>query len=562
MTASSKGSAAAWCRPVQGMLPRAALWGLLALALCGVPAPTSAQQVPKPNPPTPVAADRDLITRYRFSERYTASSIPSEDGSIGQYRVGFTDDPVQLPSESATGEAKSADAEKLPPPKIQHLVYTERPAEVSSLGQVKSLVRQYERVRISGDGNAPPGPNPIEGMTIWYKPRIEELPQVVCMTEGRHMRYGDYWLASRQLFVPDLASLLPTSPVRIGDTWGLTKMAVRLLISVDKVLQGNMEGKLVDIRSSPSGNEKIAVIEISGRILVRVGVTDVNTGVKAELHFAFPSKRVDEALAGTSSEEATVDARGAIVRLSLGQSTTYQSAADKKPIRAKKELVMERQLIKIGNNLLDIPRGAPKATPENSWLTYVDPQQRFLFRHPQDLFRPIELGMPSTVSGSNKLELIHWQPGSRVDHVTLEIVPDEQRKPEDVKKAVLEDWKDKKLDFLEGAGLWLPENEWPGMKTYRFEAAIVAKGRSTRVDRLHFDGYVIHFRPNASLIVSAMTPQDPPIRFRKEVEAMLKTFQWAPPKPAPGTPDPAGDAPAAAPAAASPAAPAAPAGVR
>jgi len=549
------------------------LCGLLALALYGAPAPTSAQQVPKPNPPTPVAADRDLITRYRFSERYTSSSIPSEDGSIGQYRVGFTDDPVQLPSEPSSSETKSAGAEKLPPTKIQHLVYTERPAEVSSLGQVKSLVRQYERVRISGEGNAPPGPHPIEGMTIWYKPRIEELPLVVCMTEGRHMRYGDYWLASRQLFVPDLASLLPTSPVRIGDTWGLTKMAVRLLINVDKVLQGNMEGKLVDIRSSPSGNEKIAVIEISGRIVVRVGVTDVNTGVKAELHFAFPSKRVDEALAGTSSEEATVDARGAIVRLSLGQSTTYQSAADKKPIRAKKELVMERQLIKIGN-LLDIPRGAPKATPDNSWLTYVDSQQRFLFRHPQDLFKPIELGMPSTVSGSNKLELIHWQPGSRVDHVTLEIVPDEQRKPEDEKKKLLDDWKDKKLDFLEGAGLWLPENEWPGMKTYRFEAAIVAKGRSTRgIDRLHFDGYVIHFRPNASLIVSAITPQDPPIRFRKEVEAMLKTFQWAPPKPAQGTPDPAGIAPdaapasstpVAAPAAASPAppAPAAPAGMR
>jgi hypothetical protein len=223
-------------------------------------------------------------------------------------------------------------------------------------------------------------------------------------------------------------------------------------------------------------------------------------------------------------------------------------------MRNTRELVMERQLIKIG--LIGIPRDPPKPTQENSWLTYVDPKQRFSFQHPQEFFKPSELRYPSTVSGPNKLELIHWQPGARVDHITIELLPQELRKPDDVKKAVLDDWKEKKLEFLEGSGLWLPENLWPGMKTYRFEAAIVAKGRTTRnIDRLHFDCYVIHFVPNSTLVVSAMTPQDPPIRFRKDVEGMLKTFQWGAPKPAAAeTPAALGTAPA--PSGAGPAAPA------
>jgi hypothetical protein len=82
---------------------------------------------------------------------------------------------------------------------------------------------------------------------------------------------------------------------------------------------------------------------------------------------------------------------------------------------------------------------------------------------------------------------------------------------------------------LQGSTGWLPEAEWPGMKAYRIENAIVAKARSTPgVQRVHFDGYVIHFAtaPDASLVVHATTAQDPPSAFRKDVEEMLKTFQW------------------------------------
>ncbi|HEV3121667.1 MAG TPA: hypothetical protein VGY53_07185, partial [Isosphaeraceae bacterium] len=70
MSASFKGNAAARCRPVQASVPAATLWGLLALAVCGAQAPDAAKPFPNPNPPKPGASDRDLITRYRFSERY------------------------------------------------------------------------------------------------------------------------------------------------------------------------------------------------------------------------------------------------------------------------------------------------------------------------------------------------------------------------------------------------------------------------------------------------------------------------------------------------------------
>ena len=34
---------------------------------------------------------------------------------------------------------------------------------------------------------------------------------------------------------------------------------------------------------------------------------------------------------------------------------------------------------------MDIPNPPPKATPENSWVLYVDPLSKFTLRFPQDL---------------------------------------------------------------------------------------------------------------------------------------------------------------------------------
>jgi hypothetical protein len=502
---------------------------LTVVVLCSLARSAHAWQLPSEAPPKTVAADRDLITRFRFSERYTTASEPSDDGPIGQYRVGFKDLVTRLPAASELGDNKQTAKEPPSPIKTQHLIVTERPAEVNSLGQVKSLLRLYEHVRISDETKQSTGaPESIEGLKICYRALTGEFPQIISLDDQRALRYEDYWLAARQIYVPDLASVLPSMPVRIGDTWPLTKMGMRVLVGVDQVLQGNMEGKFLDLRATTDGRKKIAVMEIGGRILAQRGALTYDEAVKAEIHFAFSAKLMEEALAN-AREEAIVEARGALVRWSVGMSITARGP-DKKEVRMKGERVMERQLDNVGD-LLAGPHPLPKMEPANSWLTHTDPKQRFYFQHPQDLCTPVDVNLPGAKGGPDKLELIHWRPGYRVDQVTLEVAPGKQREPEEVKKRVLGEFKENKIEFLEGSAVWLPETEWHDAKTFRFEAAIMGRGRSARgIDRLHLDCYVRLFQGKGTLIVTAITPQDPPIRFRKDTEAMLKTFRWRSPK--------------------------------
>ena len=64
---------------------------------------------------------------------------------------------------------------------------------------------------------------------------------------------------------------------------------------------------------------------------------------------------------------------------------------------------------------------------------------------------------------------------------------------------------------------------------HRGRAAAIA-GRSTPVQRrVHLDYYLVLTNRPESLVVAASTLQDPPTDFRKEAEAMIKTFRFGPP---------------------------------
>jgi hypothetical protein len=494
-----------------------------------------AAQVPGPQPSAPASSppqarsDQDLITRYRFSERYGTSVEVSEEKAVGQYRVAINEHLSEAVEETDKNGKVISTA---PPVTIdQVMVYTDRPAEVSTLGQVKSLMRRYEKVVVSAGGETKTAkPASVEGLTIWYRPQVDDLPLVICMTKDRTLLESDYKFAWKQLFVPSLINILPPTPLRIGDTWPLSKMGVKILVGGETVAQGGLLGKLVEIRSTPGSPNRVAVLDVSGRIVVMNGVIAVKMGVRAQIEFSFQYKAPGNSATGTTKEDATVDARGSITRLSLGISGTSLSSIDKKQRDVKRELVLDRELVNTGVPLT-IPREPPKPTQENTWLTYVDPKRRFYFRHPQELYQPSELGLPSQF-GPEKVELVHLRLGVQgADHVVLEYLPDSQRPPEEVRTANQIDWKSKGIDVLQGSYGWQPEEDWPGMKVYRYESAIVVRGRGNRgVDRIHQDGYVAHLTRDASLIVEATTAVDPPIQLRRDVEAMLKTFQVGKPK--------------------------------
>lgn len=475
------------------------------------------------------AFQRDLITRYRFTERYGTDVGFNTDGAVGQYRVGI------WTTRGHGGDQTGLDARtRAQDPKevTQNLVYVERAAEVSSLGQVKSLVRRYEKVEIrTPAGPVKTGAEAIEGLTIWYRPQIEETPQVISLSENRRLREQDYVFVSTQVLVPNFAGILPGTAVRIGDTWQLSRNGVRGLISGEKVLEGGLGATLTDVMPDPnSATGLLAVIDVEGRIKVREGFLTNAMGVKAKIKFAFTPKRPPRSAVAVTKDDATLDARGAIVRLDLALEGTSKSEADRaaKPREIHRVFVVERQLTNTGQ-VLEIPREAPKMDEKNSWLTFVDPQKQFSFRHPQDLHHPRDYGNPSN-EGPTQVELVHQRPGGGgTDFITLNILPGVVQDPMEIKKQFLDELKKKGGGVLEGASDWLPEIQWPGMKAYRCEAAMVNRGPVRGVNRLHIDEYIVQIRKKGSIVARGITSQDPPTQFRNDVEEILRTFKWGPP---------------------------------
>ena len=105
------------------------------------------------------------------------------------------------------------------------------------------------------------------------------------------------------------------------------------------------------------------------------------------------------------------------------------------------------------------------------------------------------------------------------------------RDPEFHKKDLNENWARNRRDVLHGPAGWLPEADWAPykMKVYRIEAAEKPGGAAARdVPRIFLDHYLVLFSQNESLAVDAITGQDPPTPFRKQVEEILKTFVLSP----------------------------------
>ncbi len=277
--------------------------------------------------------------------------------------------------------------------------------------------------------------------------------------------------------------------------------------------------------TKPPGNKGDAVALISITGMVRMPPTGSDTLINAQLVFRFPtpSRSADDA--------SVVEAHGAIVELRMARSSTSPLPGNNGRLKQARtwELTLHRDLKQVGDPLA-IPNPAPIATPENSWLSYDDPQGRFHFRHPQDLhYRgDPELEKEGSVilgddrAGTNDgrvvtLNFLVKSGNPEVDRKT--------RDPEFHKSDLNEEWARDKVDPLRGPADWLPEADWAPykMKVFRIEAAL-----NKNASRLFLDHYIVLFSQNEGLVIDAMTGQDPPIAFRQQVEGILKTFALGP----------------------------------
>lgn len=482
--------------------------GLLATAAASAqePAKGAAEK-----PAEKAAAELDLNTRYRFRERYSMPGATAIEGAIGQYRVAFR--------ESATTSVERARAAPARRDLTIQAIYEERPAEISPLDdrQVVAAMRRYETVRFDPEPERPPGTPPLfEGLTLWFKDRPGDLPMILSLTPKRPLRDREYLFAAKQVFVPDLTFTLPDLPVRTGDLYRVSRVGSEALLG-GTVYEGTLEGKLLNIRpeAQSSPGKMLATFDISGRAVVELGPAEVH----AQVRFL-----CSPATAATSTARVPImDTPGQITRLALAyelDSGPQRGGGESAPTRMslRRELVLERTTSDPGRPLA-IPGTPPVPTPENSWLTFTDAKGRFKFQHPQDL-------QPQPVPEVDAVRLIHpRRPGP--DLVTLEVRPSGRLNFEKVRDEWFAAQKADGIQTVAGTAGPLPAIDWPGVKIYRFEAAMTpAAGGAAGAGRVHFDGYVIQTGRDEGLYVEAATMQDPPAAFRQQIEAMLKTFQF------------------------------------
>jgi len=473
-------------------------------ARLAAPTPAPAQDpAARADDPAPMPVG-DISARYRIQERFAGRDEKPPRGSIGQFQVGFR-------------EVISTDDPDNPEPHTVQAIFTELPVEVSPVDErvVTDSIRHYSSVTITPDPwKDRKDARPLKDLTVWLRVVPEDVPLVMVLTPNRTLREEEYRFAISYDFASNLAFLLPEIPLRIGDSWKVARTGASALIN-DEVRGGNLTGKLSEIRAHPSGNGvQLAIVQISGRLVTGFDRDVYDTAVNARVEFAFTPEREDE---------GRIDATGAIEKLRLVQVSTLRVPAGVKGRTTKRDLNYECKRPGTGAPLV-VPRPAPTATPENSWLTYSDREARFHFNHPQG-YRPfLSAKQPNTV------ELKYFRSGAPPEILRMTYVEKPEGRPEASFDLIVEDWKKKGYDVQRGLSERLPAADWPDMSVTHMEAALTITPTPGRVERMFFDAYVVQFPRNPTLFVSATTFQDNPEAFRTQVRAILKTAKLGSPK--------------------------------
>lgn len=476
----------------------------------------------------------DPGARFKFIERYAVEPNKAKPEVLSQYQVAILDTNKRT-TEKPQGAPDRIEA-------TSRTIYTERAARVGSgaAGEVLDAIRQYETFRSVPDRARPEEKHALEGLTVWYHPRVRDEPQILSLTE-RELQELDYYHMARHIFLPDLRALLPTLPSRVGESWPVPITAAQALLC-DPSARGRLAAKLTDVHEGkdPAHPEWVAVIAITGRMILAMSG---DTAVNAEIEFRFaPPVAGDAAAKKAKADESTVEARGAISEVRIGLSATAPISGDpRERLRhiSVRELIVQRRAVSDGASLLPIPSPPPTPTEANSWLTFAGPAvpnaPRFFFRHPQELLPP-----PVPPLAPDRVDLQDRWPNPR-DDMSFSVLPKtgkpesdrRDRDPETHRKGMLAAWERERLDVVQGPHGWLPAEEWAplNMKVYRIQAALKETRPETRNQpRTYIDFYLVLFGRDECLAVTASTTQDPPAAFRKQTEAILKTFHFDAPK--------------------------------
>jgi hypothetical protein len=506
------------------------------------------------------ASDQALSARYRFSEVYGVEEDAAHPEVITTYQVG-----VKLTSKTVTERREGAPVrEEI----TQSVWYTERSAKVGRLGDVVEAMRRYDRVDLGKPAaTRPPKPPLFEGLTIWYQRRAAQEPLILSLTENHPLRELEYNGITRQIFLPQLTSFLPMTPVRVGDSWKIPlKSAHCLVIEQPEQEDYEMRATLSEVRKAPTGTTLIAMIGVTATLSLPINGPCATNAV---IEFSFePPVAVPPAAGSISGDKAdepatrpapakrsdvgVVDARGRItnVRMATAATTPLPESDGRLKQTITYEVLMRRRALPADYAPLILPEPRPTPTEANSWLIVDDPAGRIHLRHPQEL--KIQPSEPDTLDfaaderpdGGRDAFVIQFPPGPEDPQGEARF-----RNTDAFRRTIEKDWAQKKYETVLGPQGWLPEADWPGLKVYRKELAVKTSTTPVagkNVPRIYLDYYLVLGKRNECLHVWSMTNGEDQAAVRKVAESMIKSIQFgAEPARAVGA-EPAG-APAGAP---------------
>ncbi len=518
------------------------------LAAAAAARPSSAQTPPAEPPPAEEAAAEEeargevqpLSLRYRFAERYVEAPDPAHPEWLTQYQVGVREK-VKVVREKPQGAPDRAETSL-------QTIYTERIMKTSPTRAATDVVRRYDRALVSTSlpmRREYQNPKLLEQLSLWYRLQPGSPVELYNLTDGRVLRQIEFDRIVKNPFLPQLATLLPTTPRRVGDVWPVPRASAGALLGEPPLEEGyDIQAELVDVRApAPDSATMTAVFGVKGQLNVIEGPIALN----ARVHFAFPTPGPPQPGAPQPKGQAgVVEAEGWIAEIRMAEVMTTPLPDDE---TGRLDQTQTRELIvarRVGPTEMgpeaSLPLVAPEAPPRDeahTWVTYDDYEGRFHLAHPQGLqiARAYPEGGVDLVDrrfdGQDVVSVALAPKSGDAARDRLAVDPLEQR------KALVEQWRSQGQEVIMGDSGWLKEDVWGPLnrKVYRIEAALKPAGTApvVRGNRIYLDRYVVQFTRNQTLIVTAMTTRDPHVPFRDQVETLIKSFTFGPSEGGAGT---------------------------
>lgn len=480
------------------------LWGTL------TPMAISAQN-PAPGGETTVdEAIKDVSTRYRFREVFSIKNVEPIPGEIAQTRSAFRESLVMTVDSPKGAPIKSE--------RSRQLIYSERPAILGQGGRVDAVIRRFETFRLEP---APQGiemekQKPLEGLTV-FAMRAQEGENILSLVTDRQITDFEHNIATSVPTVMNDSELLPTAPVRLGDSWPLSRSAARVLLGRGRVNSSTLTGTLKSVQPGTQDESVMsALIAISGEVVSDLGTCSMNL----QYQFEFPKRTaaVEAANGALNNAGGTVlVSQGGIRKLSLAQVEISDLPGSQGRLKQvfDRKLIFERQLTG-RQEPIDLPSAVPTATKENSWLVFQDSSNRFKIKHPP-ILRPFkeEENLVEFESVSGFKEFV------RIDLDGADI------KPEGLRKDLEKEWTAEGFEIFAVSENYL-KDDWGDRRVYRVEAALQATDTGNK-QRSQFDAYVIQFPQNTTIVAESVSFSPQPATFRDMIEEVLKTIELSVP---------------------------------